>query len=397
MHTTAPKALIVGAGIGGLSTAICLAQSGWRVQVCERAQEIREIGAGVQLSPNGMRVLAHMGVDLAGCEYAPQAIDIHYGTRWLSSMPLGAQARRRWGAPYVQVYRPDVIRALRERLQALSPEALQLGCEVVGYAQDADAAYAIDAEGQRHRGEVLVAADGVHSPLRQQMLGDAAAVYSGNVAWRSVVERAALQGEVKAGVWVGAGQHVVVTLLRGGALVNFVGVVEQSQWREEGWQLRGERSEALAAFGQWPLAREIVQCSDTLYCWALLHREPLPRWSDGRVVLLGDAAHPMLPSLAQGAVQAMEDAQSLAHHLAQHPTGGAVHQDAIARACTAYFAARHGRTARVQRESAANLSRFHRRGLAALATWGPLWAAQRVAPLWTQQQLLRRNDWLYSA
>jgi len=190
-------------------------------------------------------------------------------------------------------------------------------------------------------------------------------------------------------IWAGPKKHAVTTYVRGGAVVNFVGIVEQRTWREESWSRTGDRQEALADFDGWaPPLLAILEQAEVLHKWALFDRAPLPKWQDGHVVLLGDAAHPMLPSMAQAAVQSLEDGYHLARSL------GAAEGPAIASACARHYAQRITRCSRVQRVSAQNLQLFHKSSrMAQLMAYGPIWLAGQLAP----SLVRRRNDWLYGA
>lgn len=385
-------AIIVGGGIGGVTAALCLHRIGWRVTVLERAARAEEIGAGVQISPNGMRILDALGVTplLEAVLFEPETIEMRVGAtgRRLFSIPMRAIAERRWGARYIQIHRADLLAGLSRTLADKAPDALKFGAEVVGYEQGADAATAILKDGQRIEADLVVGADGVRSTLRDQMLGPDQPRFTGNVAWRAMapIEALGVDAPPPGGcIWAGPGKHAVTTRVRAGSMANFVGIVEQADWREEGWRLEGRREDALADFGGWdPALAGIIRAAPVLYRWALFDRPPLSRWSDGRVVLLGDACHPMLPSMAQGAVQAMEDAWALSTALS--------HTHNVAQACADYFSARIERATRVQNLSTANVRLFHRRTLARrIASYGPIWLAARAAP----GLIHRRQDWLY--
>lgn len=386
------KALIAGAGIGGLATAIALGQRGWTVQVFEQAPELAEIGAGLQISPNGWRVLQALGVaeDLANVVFEPEAIEMRIGLtgRQVFSLPMRGYATRRWGAPYMHVHRADLVTALQRRLLAMQSGAIRTGHKVTGYAQGAETAELTFEDGSSAGGDIVIGADGLHSVIRTQMLGPDAPRYTGNVAWRAVVPLGALVGAVPrptACVWVGHKQHAVTTRLRAGAVVNFVGMVETPQPAQESWRATGDKDEAHALFAGWaPEIASVIAQAPVLHKWALFDRAPLPRWHDGTVALMGDAAHPMLPSMAQGAVQALEDAWLLAASLADHPRP----QDAFA----AYYAKRIDRTARVQKGSASNANLFHHaHGAGRLGFYGPMGIAARLAP----DRFHARQDWVY--
>lgn len=388
------KAIIAGGGIGGLTAALAFRHVGWEVEVLERAPALGEVGAGVQISPNGMKVLRALGLAeaVAARAFEPEALELRLGRsgRRIFRIATGPAAEARWGAPYLHVHRADLIAALAEALAAHAPGSVRLGIEVTGYTQDAASATAQCADGSAVQGDVLIGAEGIHSGIRIRMIGPDAPVFTGNVAWRAVVpvERLGdLAPPPTACVWAGPGRHAVTYRLRGGALANFVGVVERADWRGESWTERGTRAEALADFAGWhPVVTALIERADAHYRWALFDRAPLPRWSEGRVALMGDAAHPTLPFLAQGAVMAMEDAWCLARACAQRPA-------AIPAALAGVHAARIARTSAVQTGSRANAATFHKRTLPAqLATYGPMWLAGHLAPGFVRS----RQDWLYA-
>lgn len=386
------KALIVGSGIGGLGAAIALSLRGWDVQVLEQAPALGEIGAGLQIAPNGWHVLAALGVSdsLAATLFEPEAIEMRLGRsgRRVFKLPLVGYAQDRWGAPYIHIHRADLVAALQQRLNALQPGAIQTGARVLGYDQTPDGVTVEVAGSGAHAGDILIGADGLHSVVRTQMLGPDRPRYTGNMAWRAVVPMDVLGDHAPpptACVWVGERRHAVTTRLRSGSLANFVGMVESPEPGRESWRATGSRAEALADFTGWaPQITRLIEQAQTLHRWALFDRAPLPRWHAGRVALLGDAAHPMLPSLAQGAVQALEDAWVLAEQLAQHDQPGA--------ALGAYFAHRIARTARVQKVSAGNAALFHKASpLGSLAFYGPIGLAARALP----NAFHARQDWVY--
>ena len=385
------KVTIVGGGIGGLGTAIACAQRGLEVTVLEQAPALTEVGAGLQISPNGWRVLDAMGVAplLADTVFEPDAIEMRVGRSGAEvfRLPMRGYAVQRWGAPYMHIHRADLVDALAARLKQLAPGAVQTGITVQSYAEEgARVALRTDA-GDTHVADVVIGADGLHSVIRRQMLGPDAPRYTGNVAWRAVVPTEALGQDAPpptACVWVGQGRHAVTTRLRAGTLANFVGMVEQAEPAEEGWRSTGTAAEAARDFAGWhPTITRLITAAQLLHRGARFDRDPLPRWHTGRVALLGDAAHPMLPSMAQGAVQALEDAWCLAGLLATQEV-----EAALAR----YHALRIDRTARIQRGSAANARMFHHASpLGRWAVYGPMALGARLMP----ELIHRRQDWVY--
>lgn len=379
-------AVVAGAGIGGLVAALCLQQRGWQVQLHERAQRLEDTGAGLQLSPNACKVLSALGVlpqvQLQACE--PQRLEMRLGRSGATVFCAGLaeQTQARWGAPYLHIHRADLVGVLAETLQRRAPGALRMESAVSGYRLGGER-LEVEIGGRHQAADLLIAADGVHSGIREQMLGSCPAQFTGNIAWRVTVPTAELGAAAppaNACIWVGRGRHAVTYRLRRGELVNLVGVVEQRQWSDESWTAQGSREQALQDFSGWHRSvRKLLELAPAHYKWALLAREPLPRWTDGPVALLGDAAHPMLPFLAQGAAMAIEDAWVLAESLeSAGSTAGGLQR---------YVATRQARCARVQAAAAANARRFHLPGFA----YAPLRIYSRLRPDWPLQQ----QDWLF--
>ena len=390
------KIIVSGAGIGGLTAALCFIQQGAEVTVLERAPELGDVGAGIQVPPNAMKVFENLGLDneLAKIAFRPEAIEARMGRSGLGlfNIPLADAAIARWGAPYLHIHRADYIAVLETALRKQAPSAIQLGAELVSYSQNETGVTALLVDGTEVTGDVLIGADGIHSPIRETMLGPQAPVFTGNVAWRAVVpieKLGDLPPRPTACAWMGAGKHCVTYRLRRGELANLVAVVERDNWtpesRSESWVERGTHEEALADFQGWhPTITRILSEATELYRWALFDRAPLQTWIDGRVALLGDAAHPMLPFMAQGAAMAVEDGFVLANELAK--------ANDVRQGLYAYQQKRLKRTAVVQAGSRANAKTFHRRSLATqLATYGPMWLAGKIAPT----VIHARQDWLY--
>lgn len=390
------KIIVSGAGIGGLTAALCFIQQGAEVTVLERAPELGDVGAGIQVPPNAMKVFENLGLDneLAKIAFRPEAIEARMGRSGLGlfNIPLADAAIARWGAPYLHIHRADYIAVLETALRKQAPSAIQLGAELVSYSQNETGVTALLVDGTEVTGDVLIGADGIHSPIRETMLGPQAPVFTGNVAWRAVVpidKLGDLPPRPTACAWMGAGKHCVTYRLRRGELANLVAVVERDNWtaesRSESWVERGTHEEALADFQGWhPTITCILSEATELYRWALFDRAPLQTWIDGRVALLGDAAHPMLPFMAQGAAMAVEDGFVLANELAK--------ANDVRQGLYAYQQKRLKRTAVVQAGSRANAKTFHRRSLATqLATYGPMWLAGKIAPT----VIHARQDWLY--
>ena len=389
---TKRRAVIAGGGIGGLACGLALALKGWEVEVLEQAPELSEVGAGIQVSPNGMAMLERLGVLplIESTLFEPEAIELRIGRsgRKVFRLPMKGYAQDRWGHRFIQIHRADLHDALVHALRAQPSAQLRTNAKVTGYVRERGGASVYLERGDRVFGDLLVGADGVRSEIRGQMCGPDRARFTGNVAWRSVVPVDALGDNAPPPfgvIWAGRGKHAVTTRVKGGSHVNFVGIVEQDDWTEEGWSIPGSIEDALADFGDWqPCLRSVLEASSGLFRWALYGRPPLATWSDGPVTLLGDAAHPMLPSMAQGAVMALEDAVVLADVLDKD-------SDRV-RALQTYEALRKPRVTRVQERSAANARMFHRHnGLAQLGTYGPMAVASRLSPSIIHQQ----QDWIY--
>jgi salicylate hydroxylase len=388
----ADPVLIVGAGIGGLTCALSLLQRGIDVEVYEQATELREIGAGVQISANGTRVLNSLGLAhaLDACSVRPDAKEIRHwrsGRTW-KLFDLGVVSEQRYGAPYLFIHRGDLHRLLADAVQARKPEAIHLGARCIGVESSADAVRLRLEDGRSPQGRLLIGADGVHSEVRASVFGAARPEFTGLMAWRGVIprERLAAGRMPLAGTnWIGPGRHVVHYPLRRGELLNFVGVVERDDWQIESWTAQGTREECLADFAGWhgDVCR-LIEAIDVPFKWALMTRAAMSRWSEGRVTLLGDACHATLPMLAQGAVMAIEDGIVLARCLAKY---GADHETAFAR----YEAARLLRTTRVVDGSAENARRFHNPRLADEGG-----AEDWIAAEWSEPKIEQRYDWLFT-
>jgi salicylate hydroxylase len=317
---------IVGGGIGGLALALALLREGLDVVVYEQADELKEVGAGVQISANGTRVLHALGLEqeVARASFVPALKEIrHWNTgRTWKLFDLGAVSVELYGFPYVMMHRRDLHAILADAIARMKPDALRLGMRCVGLAQSASSVRIAFYNGESAEAALAIGADGVHSTVRACLFGADAPQFTGLVAWRGLVPIERLPPEVRrnAGTnWVGPGGHVVHYPVRRGELMNFAGFRERDDWRVESWTVQGTIDECADDFRGWhDDIHAIIRAIETPYKWALMLRPPMPQWSKGRVTLLGDACHPTLPMLAQGAVMALEDALVLARSLKQH-------------------------------------------------------------------------------
>ncbi|MEM8792444.1 MAG: FAD-dependent monooxygenase [Pseudomonadota bacterium] len=368
------KARVIGGGIAGVAAAIALARTGWRAEVHERAAEITEVGAGLQISPNGARALEVLGILPAVEERAfrPRAAVMRDGISGFEILrvPLGDAALSRWGAPYLHIHRADLL----DCLIAAARDAgvtIRTGSEVPAGLTEEDS-----------EAPLTVVAAGARSVFAERK-----PAFTGQVAWRALVSSDRLpQGLIapEATVWAGPGRHLVTYLLRGGDLVNIVAVEERSAWAEESWSEPGDADDLRQAFAGWHATVETLLAEvETCFLWGLFDRPVTLVLHPKNTVLVGDAAHPMLPFMAQGATMALEDAVTLAQCLE-----GREVPVALAR----YTRLRRDRVARVYETSRRNTRVFHMRDpVERMITRTPMVLASRLMPSVAAAQL----DWLY--
>lgn len=384
------RVLIAGAGIGGLTAALALLQRGFDVDVHEQAAALGEIGAGFQVGANASRVLFSLGLEQAIRRVCavPAGKEVRLwntGQSW-KLFDLGETSVERYGFPYVMVHRADLHAILVDAVRALKSSAIHLGSRVERCEHSDDGAALFMEDGRRVAGDVVVGADGVHSVVRRDMFGAGDPTFTGCVAWRGLVPAERLPEHLRRPVgtnWIGPGGHIVHYLVRRGELLNFVAAVERDGWTVESWSERGSAEECSREFAGWHAdVQTIIGQLDAPYKWALLVREPMTRWSIGHATLLGDACHPTLPFLAQGACMAIEDGLVLARCLEAH--------DDVPTGLAAYEAARIDRTSRVVRGSAENGRRFHNTTLSDAAQ-----AQRYVDGEWQEKKVEERYDWLF--
>lgn len=356
-------ALVVGAGIGGLTTALCLARVGWRVTLIEQADVLAEVGAGIQLTPNAMRVFDWLALSpaLDRLGHRPTGVVTR---AWRSGREITRTTIHPSDAPtYLQVHRADLIDVLSRTAMDDPLVDISLGEAVLSIETTPRNATAETSKGRRIEADVVIGADGIHSVVRESMFGPASPRFTGHVAWRGLIDAETIDADVPKNVvaWWGPARHFVHYFVRDGRLINCVAVVEQKAWQSESWVESGDAAALIDEFRDWhPLVRDLLAGLDpsTCYKWGLFDRAPLPAWGIDSATLVGDACHPTLPFLAQGGALAIEDAAVLAGCLASGETLPALRR---------FETLRRKRTARVQRASKRNGTIFHLTGVAALA------------------------------
>ncbi|MFJ8634507.1 FAD-dependent monooxygenase [Streptomyces sp. NPDC093568] len=309
------RAIVVGAGIGGLAATLSLRRTGWDVTLVERTPHFTEVGAGIQLAPNATRVLRRLDVLDAVAAHAARPSHVSFRT-WsdgaeICRYALGREAEEEFGAPYLLLHRADLHKALTA---AVPPEAVHLNTTVVDITQDDDSAYVTTATGERLRADLVVAADGIRSAARQWLFGKDEAVFSGTAAYRALLPAEEVADLVlpPLAAWLGPDRHFVHYWVRRGELLNVVAVFSTEAVAQESWTARAEPGEQLSEFTGWDArVLKVLERAGQVFRYGIFTRPPLPRWNVGRVTLLGDSAHAMVPFQAQGAAQAILDAAVL--------------------------------------------------------------------------------------
>lgn len=385
---------IAGGGIGGLAAALACSRAGCGVHLMERGAEFTEVGAGIQLGPNVVRVLHGWGLSEALAEVAafPARLQVRNAASGaaLAELPLGQRTVQRYGTRYATVHRADLQQLLLAAVRQRDGIDLQLNAEVTGFIETSSGVAVKHRAGAPVRADALIGADGLWSRVRQQLLGDGGPRVSGHLAYRAMVRQDSLPEHLRSQqvtAWLGPKLHLIQYPVRGGAWLNVVGIVEgQAKGDVRSWDRGAEASDLRAALdGMCPALTDLVEAIPTWRLWELCDRVPMRganQQARGLVALLGDAAHPMRPYLAQGAGMAIEDAGALGRNLAE--AGEA--SSPVAAALGRYAAERWARCARVQARSIRNGEIYHSEGL---VRWG------RDVSLRVFGSLLLDMPWLY--
>jgi len=386
--------IVAGAGMAGLTAAVALARAGMRVTVFEQADKLEETGAGLQLSPNASRVLIALGLRerLAADAVAPRAIRVMAGGsgREIVRIPLGDEIERRYGAPYWSIHRGDLQSALADAAQNELDVTLRFGVRIEDFAAHVKGVSVVGRRGGQvvdERGIALIGADGIWSNIGARLRRQPAPTFRHRTAWRALIPAEVAPEEFRAPLvhlWLGQDAHLVHYPVKAGRLINIVGIVHD-EWNETGWSAAGDRAEILRHFARWAWSetvRAFVAIPERWLKWALYDRGAPFRGSKVPVTLIGDAAHPMLPFLAQGAGMAIEDAAVLADMLGKY-------LDDPSDALRAYEGARWHRNFRAQQ--------FSRRQGRIYGLSGPEALVRNLAMRAMGGEKLRaRYDWLYS-
>jgi len=318
-----PKVVIIGGGLGGAAAALALHRRGLEVEIYEKSPELGEIGAGLNLSPNALKAFRYLGVEERAVEVGFQAreqlIRSYRSGRIIARPRRSGDIAERYGAPFLTMHRADLLNIL---IDALPSTIFHTDAECIGVEPHEDRAIATFAGGQSIEADIIVGADGIHSAVRDSLFGRIDPRFTGCICWRGLVPGAALPDPSFARqmvAWWGPHGHIVHYPVRHqGELVNFVAHYDSDGWTEESWTYECDKFELMETYGKWNQnLLNLIDSSEKYYKWALYDRDPLERWTVGRITLLGDSAHPMLPYLGQGACMAIEDGCILAEAIAR--------------------------------------------------------------------------------
>lgn len=395
-----PHALIAGAGIGGLTASLTLARLGWRVSLFEKADILEEAGAGLQISPNASAILQGLGLNapLQAMSFAPATIRLRRASdgSTLTALPVSG-AEKRWGAPYLLIHRADLQKLLLDAVLRHPNITLRLGCQATGFSQEPKNVLLTVRQGSRtpdYPGDCLIGADGLRSLIRQQLVGGNLDKlrFSGKTAWRSLIPAERLPLSLRTPethLWLGPRAHLVHYPLRKSSVINAVAIIDDSSGAEldqNQWAHPADPKFLSKSFASWDSdAKKIINAALVWTKWPLFERNRLLSWTSGRVTLLGDAAHPMLPFLAQGAAQAIEDAFALGQAL-----GRPANLETMEARLKIYEKKRLARSAKVEIAASKQAEVYHLSGLPALAR-------DLTLKVLGPNRLLANYDWLYQS
>jgi salicylate hydroxylase len=383
---------VIGAGIGGLTAALALLKRGIDVQVYEQSDQLREIGAGIQISSNGTRVLFALGLEaaLAQVQVRPERRELRHwstGETW-NWFDLGAKSIERFGTPHLMLHRADLHGLLADTVRMLKRDAVTLNKRCVSVASHADHAEASFEDGSKIKAPYVIGADGIHSRVRVCLFGPSKPIFTGCIAWRGLIPMEKLPRHLARMVgtnWLGPHGNVLHYPVRRGEIMNYVSTSARDDWQIESWSTVGTTEELRNDFRDWHADVQVmIDRIKTPYKWALMIREPMPAWSRGRVTLLGDACHPTLPFLGQGGVMSIEDGYVVAACVDKYFGEPDV---ALAR----YEEIRRERTAMVVRKASENKASAFAPNLLDKDR-----IAEEVAREWQQVRLRERMEWLYN-
>jgi salicylate hydroxylase len=389
---TSRNVVVIGGGIGGLTAALALLRRGIDVQIYDQSNQLKEVGAGIQISSNGTRVLFALGLEaaLAQVQVRPERRELRHwstGETW-NWFDLGNKSIERFGTPHLMFHRGDLHGLLANAVKSLKPDAITLNQRCVAVSSDDGHAQAAFEDGSVAKGAYVIGADGIHSKVRVCLFGPSKPVFTGCIAWRGLIPMERLPAHLARMVgtnWLGPHGNVLHYPVRRGELMNFVSMSERDDWQVESWSTAGRKEELKHDFPDWhDDVQLMIDEIETPYKWAMMIREPMETWSKGRITLLGDACHPTLPFLGQGGVMSIEDGYVVAACLDKYFGEPGV---AFAR----YEDIRKDRTSMVVRKASENkASAFEPR----LADKDLI--AVEVAREWQQVRLRERMDWLYN-
>jgi salicylate hydroxylase len=374
---------VIGGGLGGTCAALSLLQRGADVHVYEQTPKLAEVGAGIQISPNASRILFALGLERELDRIGVRPLAVEY-RRWadgrlLGRYAMGASVESAFGYPYFHLHRAELLDML---LRALPSDRLHLRRRFSSIDQQGRRPIIRFEDGSTAEADLVVGADGIHSAVRTELFGPEAPSFSGAVAYRGLVPAEKVEHlnlEVISTTWFGPGRHLVAYYVAGRRYLNVVACVRQESWLSESWTETCSPEEVREAYIGWnDTVRALVDSIEQTFKWGLFHRHPLARWSKGQATLLGDSCHAMLPYMAQGAAQSIEDGAALAASLAEAGD--------IPAALKLYERLRRERTAHVQRMSLANAALFQRPDGPEQERRDAVWAAATRPPL---------GDWLY--